>query len=562
MSVELHPDIEALDKSSLCYSIYSQLYHNFFNSQQKKDDEHPYGIVEGDDTSIRLKNTAYGFASAIAGAVAGEGASGGGGLMLEYLKKTGGDMTGLLRAQYGFEAGVRNTRILETYVQEQSDEEGVVTAVEYGVRLTGALRVGGDSLYLGGRQVLRYDADEGVATLDAPTVDLRSAEIYSSGRLLFGDEESGIVISPTHLLVGGMQVYHQGNANLGHINWEMQDATVRRDLAVSGNSALKGGLEALQGVSLGDDGKSLLTFSGEDVALSGFLSFLDGYGIRIGGTPVLVRADRDKIQLGSLGGDLLLGTEQTPKIRLFSGLFDLDGEYLMLSPYGKACFPGSLTVRHNYGAELLSSYRVDASDEGIVIHKNLRLGSSGGFLIRGENGGLALSSSVAYDEAQSQVLIPRRTFLGHRSSTSLYAPQNRRSESFFITTDGDFITADTPLEARGHIGIDGSYTQLTDGILYLTEALRLQAVTEGIKHYGNSFFKGALSSEFFSSGFAGSGWAIQTNLTTGSVTATFDEIVARKKFRAYEFEVMKINATNGSLWVSDSCSGDQVEKIA
>ena len=31
MSVELHPDIEALDKSSLCYSIYSQLYHNFFN---------------------------------------------------------------------------------------------------------------------------------------------------------------------------------------------------------------------------------------------------------------------------------------------------------------------------------------------------------------------------------------------------------------------------------------------------------------------------------------------------------------------------------------------------
>ena len=263
MSVELHPDIEALYKSSLCYSIYSQLYHNFFNSQQKKDEEHPYGIVEGDDTSIRLKNTAYGFASAIAGAVAGEGASGGGGLMLEYLKKSGGDMTGLLRAQYGFEAGVRNTRILETYVQEQSDEEGVVTAVEYGVRLTGALRVGGDSLYLGGRQVLRYDADEGVATLDAPTIDLRSAEIHSSGRLLFGDEESGIVISPTHLLVGGMQVYHQGNANLGHVNWEMQDATVRRDLAVSGNSALKGDLEALQGCLLRVDLTILLSFSGE-----------------------------------------------------------------------------------------------------------------------------------------------------------------------------------------------------------------------------------------------------------------------------------------------------------
>lgn len=222
-------------------------------------------------------------------------------------------MTGLLRAQYGFEAGVHNTRILETYVQEQLDEEGVVTGVEYGIRLTGTLRIGGDSLYLGGRQVLRYDADGGVATLDAPTIDLKDGEIHSSGKLIFGDEESGIVISPTHLLVGGMQVYHQGNANLGHINWEMQDATVRRDLAVSGNSALKGGLEALQGVSLGDDGKSLLTFSGEDVALSGFLSFLDGYGIRIGGTPVLVRADRDKIQLGSLGGRSASGNRTDPE---------------------------------------------------------------------------------------------------------------------------------------------------------------------------------------------------------------------------------------------------------
>ena len=41
MSVQLHPDIETLDKESLCYSIYAQLYHNFFNAQQKKDDEHP-----------------------------------------------------------------------------------------------------------------------------------------------------------------------------------------------------------------------------------------------------------------------------------------------------------------------------------------------------------------------------------------------------------------------------------------------------------------------------------------------------------------------------------------
>ncbi|MFK2336829.1 hypothetical protein ACIXNI_19985 [Bacteroides fragilis] len=36
MNVQLHPDIDSLDKESLCYSIYSQLYHNFFNAQQKR----------------------------------------------------------------------------------------------------------------------------------------------------------------------------------------------------------------------------------------------------------------------------------------------------------------------------------------------------------------------------------------------------------------------------------------------------------------------------------------------------------------------------------------------
>ena len=34
------------------------------------------------------------------------------------------------------------------------------------------------------------------------------------------------------------------------------------------------------------------------------------------------------------------------------------------------------------------------------------------------------------------------------------------------------------------------------------------------------------------------------------------------KFRAYEFEVEKTSVTNGSFWISDSCSGDTVEKLS
>lgn len=561
MSIQLHPDIGQLDRSSLCYSIYSQLYHNFFNAQERKSAENPYGIEEGDETSVRLKNTAYGFASAIAGAVTGEGGSGEGGLLLDYLEKSGGDMTGMLRAAYGFEAGVGNTRILETYSTEKTDLEGVVSAVEHGIRIAGNLRLGGDSLYLGERQVLKYDAERATATLDASHLDMAAGTVSCSGEWLFGDRKSGVFISSALLQVAGHDVYHRGNANLATVDWTMHDGSVQGDLAVAGEVLLGGALSALHGVRLGDGGKALLTFSGEDAALGGNLSFGEGSGIRIGGKDVLVRETENRIRLGSIGGDLLLGSDDTPRIRLFSGLSDIDGDCLLVSPYGHACFPGSLTVRHDYGADLLSTYRTDAADEGIILHKRLRMGGADGFLITGDWRTLSLTSDVEYVEEGVRTLAPHATAIGHSPSTSRYAPQNRKSESFALTTDADFVTVGVPLEAAGHVGIDGSATRLADSVLYFTEELRLQAVNGGIKHSGDSLFTGSLSSEFFSSGFAGSGWAIRQNRTTGNVTATFDEVVARRRFRAYEFEVKKISAANGSLWVSDSCSGDTVEKL-
>lgn len=49
--------------------------------------------------------------------------------------------------------------------------------------------------------------------------------------------------------------------------------------------------------------------------------------------------------------------------------------------------------------------------------------------------------------------------------------------------------------------------------------------------------------------------------TYGGVHATFDTLTIRKKARFYELEVQKLSVTNGSLWVSDSCSGDEVREI-
>lgn len=541
---ELLPGIGELDKDSLCYSIYSQLYHNFFYAQDAGT------VTEGDQTSIRLRNTAYNFASAIASGVTGEGGTGSGSAFSGYLKKSGGDMSGLLRADNGFEAGIANERIIHVYKIEQ----------ERGVVVSGNLKLGGN-LYLNGKQVLRYDSATYTATLESTRIDFGNSLLHASGELLIGaNKETGVYMTPALLQVGGKNVYHAGNANLTDISWNMLDALVSGRLHVTGTANIKGVLTAEQGVNLGADGKTVLSIHSDTADLSGYLSFPQGYGIRITGLPVLTRLNEKDIQLASAGGDLLLGNESTDKIRLQSGLWDIDGDVALISKYGAACFPGSITVRHNYGDDLLTSYREDNTDEGIVIHKRLRIGNSLGAYLYGKNDALFLASKVYRTDSKNgkTVAYPYETEFTFVPSSSLYKRQDRYSDTFFMATDADFFRLNKPLEASGHIGIDGSFTRLTDKSLFFSADSYLLSVANGIRHYGDAYFMGGISSEYFSSGFAGSGWAILKNKTTGSIQATFDEVVVRRKMRVYELEVQKNTATNGSLWVTDSCSGDTV----
>lgn len=542
--IELLPGIGELDKDSLCYSIYSQLYHNFFYAQDAG------AVTEGDQTSIRLHNTAYNFASAIASGVTGESGTGGGSVFSGYLKKSGGDMSGLLRADNGFEAGIANERIIHIYKIEQ----------ERGVVVSGNLKLGGN-LYLNGKQVLRYDSATHTATLESTRIDFGNSLLHASGEFLIGaDKETGVYMTPALLQVGGNNVYHAGNANRTDISWNMLNGVVSGKLQVTGTADITGILTAERGVNLGADGKAVLSIHSDTADLSGYLSFSQGYGIRITGLPVLTRLNEKDIQLASAGGDLLLGNESTDKIRLQSGLWDIDGDTALISKYGAACFPGSITVRHNYGDDLLTSYREDNTDEGIVIHKRLRIGNSTGAYLYGKHDTLALASKVYRTDSENGQTIsyPYETALSFVPSTSLYKRLDRHSDTFFLHTDADFIGFNKPLEASGHIGIDGSFTRLADRTLFFSADSYLLSVANGIRHYGDAYFMNGISSEYFSSGFAGSGWAILKNKTTGSIQATFDEVVVRRKMRVYELEVQKNTATNGSLWVTDSCSGDTV----
>ena len=543
--IELLPDIETLDKDSLCYSIYSQLYHNFFNAQDSGT------VIEGDQISIRLHNTAYNFASAIASGVTSEG---GGEGFLGYLKKTGGDMTGILRANNGFEAGIGNSRVLQVY-----NESGVS-----GVRIAGELRAGGSSFYLGDKQVFRYDKVNDRVTIDGANIDMGSATVCSGGKIIVGESEgNGVSVSASGVLVKGNPVYHRGNANLATVDWKMQDGYVAGNLDVAGATTMSDRLVAEHGVSLGDGGKSLLSINRDNIDINGFLSFNTGYGVRIDGIPVFVRSGEKDIQIGAVGGDLLLGSGFTNKIRLLAGIADVDGDNLLITKYGGAYFPDSLTVRHNYGDTLLSSYRVDSSDEGMIIHQKLRFGNQYGGYLSGAEDGIVFSSRVEHVTPDPPVreFVTYHTRFGYRASSSVYKPLNRLSDTLFISTDADFVCYDKPLEAKGHVGIDGSFTRMAEGKLFFTNEIYLSSSTDGIKHYGNAYFLGSISSERFSSGMAGSGWGILHNQTTGNVTATFDEITIRKKMRVYELEVQKNAATNGALWVSDACQGDTVLKL-
>lgn len=563
MSITLHPGIGMLEPDSLCYSLYRQLYQQFFNAQERKSAENPYGVEEGDDTSVRLHNAAYGFAEAISGSIAGEGGgTGTGGILLGYLAKSGGDMSGPLGADYGFGAGIDNRRVLEVYREAESDETEEVSSYRYGVRVMGDLRVEGDHLYFGGQQFISYIGALGTMFVRYPKMDFSSSSIRSTGELYFGeDKATGVYLSPTALRVAGHDVYHGGNAGNADSDWAMRDGMVAGKLHVKGDATFDGLFRALQGAELGVAGKMLLSVAENGVSCLSDLSFSSGNGIRFSGVRVLQGVGAKDVRLEGAGGELLLGGDHTNKVRLLSNLADTDGEHVLLSKYGAAYFPASLRVRHNYGNDLLASYRVDSEDEGIVIHRKLRFGNASGAWVAASGSFLSFVSVSDHTNTPGGAAETVGTEFGHIPSVSLYAPQNRSSDSFCIGTSGDFVVSLTPFEANGHVGISGSLTRLSSDRLFFTEAVGLHRISDGIQHYGNAYFGDSLSSERFSSGMAGSGWAIVRSRTTGSVSATFDELTVRKRMRIYELEVQRHTATNGALWVTDSCSGDSVEEV-
>lgn len=73
---------------------------------------------------------------------------------------------------------------------------------------------------------------------------------------------------------------------------------------------------------------------------------------------------------------------------------------------------------------------------------------------------------------------------------------------------------------------------------------------------GDIIIKGSIGSPSFASGFGGYGWRFDADTNT----LTVDYLVVRKAMNVYELVVNQITATNGSLWVSNSTTIEDVEQ--
>lgn len=563
MNITLHPGIEGLSPESLCYSLYTQLYLNFFEAQVKKGDDTPYGIEEGDDTSIRLRNTAYNFADAIAGAIGGD-SNGGypGGILTDYLKKSGDNMSGKFTANHGFQAGVENRMLIGTFYTYTKDRDGILISERYGTIFDRDVEIGPDNLYIGGKQILSYNTKSAVSTLRGDEVFIEAKALATSGVIeVLNETGFRTRIEAGAIYINDKKVFHEGNANNAYSDWEMNHTLVNGELNVYEKAQFSKNLIARNGIELGYGNKTILTASTDTLQLSGKLNLMPDFGISINNTYILKPVNRADIQVNAINGDLLLGNDSTNKIRILSNLSDINGSHILISKYGAAYFPESLTLKHNYGDVLFNTYRVDNTDEGIVVSKRIRFGTSFGAYMEGKAEGVALFANILRYKDTNSFKYLHETDFTYIASQSLYQRLDKLSNSFFISTDADFIVTSKPFEATGHVGINASLTRLIHNTLFFNEGSYLLAAADGIKHYGNSYFFNNLSSEYYSSGFAGSGWAIMHSKTTGNISATFDEITVRKKMRIYELEIQKIRATNGALWVSDNCSGDSVEKL-
>lgn len=575
---------DKLDKTTSLYELYSRFYEgmNAANMVDAPDFSSPplteLGEIDmtainkkiAEYSTILVKNSSYMMANSIMTTVGGSG--GGGTSGVGFLSRNGDSMVGRLTALYGFQAGYDNQVIFETVINADEKKKGLVHGhliIDEDTEVKGRLNLSDSGVYMSNVNVLYYTDNK---------LNISSSNILVTGGVVVdGTFKLGnIIINENGLFNGDQEYYYKGNCNKKEVDWSMRNGHVYGTLQVDGDTTLQGILTSLDGFQLGlGDKKLFYSNSKEDgtnyLQLATDLSLLTGYGIKFSDKYIIkVRGGADNIVSFSAPGMTMNlgdsdGETPTTKIALQTGIYNHSGIYRIISQFGDGNFPNSFSAGcGNSGPTVLQTYYKSGNDCGVISKEKIRIGdASGPSLSTGTNRDLVFEAPFVHVSNEVEQTDPIKSILSYQPTTSLFKDQSLGwSSSLNFDTDGEFFTFNKSVEAVSFSIISEKYkTQLLENALFFGDGIFLEGVSDGILYNGEAYFSSGLGSKRFASGFSGYGWNISENKLYGGIAATFDELTIRKKMRIYELEVQKSTVTNGSLWVSDSCSGDLVEEI-
>lgn len=606
----LNPAINGLDTTSTLYDLYTRLYDGMTSANNvdapdfvidpiyKKNEDGSYELDEdgakivdtdamakqmAEYSTILVKNSAYMMANAIVSTIDPDGGSSGGTAGTGFLSRSGDTMQGILGALYGFEAGFNNTKIFETTIDASNKKLAIVTGnlqVSEDATVSGQLNLSNSGIYFGGNQAIWYDKSE--LHFASQGIEL-SGDVSIDGSLQIGD----VTIDKTGMSFGKYQFYHSGNSNKFDVDWAMQNGNVYQNLHVYGNSDIDGMLTASGGFKFSVGNNDLLYSQTEDDAspymvLNSDLSIINNHGIKFNDNYIVwVRNTDGIVSFSAPGAVMNLGDKgtnsdgsdaKTQYIALQSDIKNYNGAYTLVSHDGSGNFPNGFSAgAANALGATFKTYYNSSSDFGVVSKKYMRFGATSGPALLSDGASLDALIPFIYvsDNLQHNDSVDLE-LCAESSSSLVYNPTGIQSiAAVSFKTGAEHFTFNAPVEAVKFSVKSSKYkTKLDENVLFFSDGVFLEGVDGGMRLSGNSLFDNNLysfdpnsSSVSFSSGFAGSGWAIMEDSTVGGIHATFDSLTVRKKMRIYELELQKTSTTNGSLWVSDSCSGDEIREL-
>ena len=523
---------------------------------------------------IQMKNAAYLFASVIDAAVI-SGATGVD--MTAFVQKSGDIMTGSFTAQHGFSAGCNGTKVMDIY---QTLDEDLIThiygslIVDKNVRVIGSLELGSDGISFAGQKSIYYK--DGALAIDSLAIDI-TGKVNIQGSLNLGD----LTIDDKGIYLNGKEYYHNGNSNLPSVDWSMKDAYIHGDLIISGKSQLKGRLIALSGFDLGEKDNVMLSSGFDDLSQKHWINITTDLNLNSNNSVMcdneriiyVRKGNFSKLSLSAPGMVLNLGDSNgddenripTKYISLQADIYDSSNSNKLIGHDGSGNFPNGFSAGvANAGNWAMRTYTHSLNDYGVVFQKMIALGGEYGPKLCSENNDESIQFSIPHSlSTETGINVQRFNLdLYFGESNSIWHDQTKQDVSLHFGGSGELCVFDIPVEAKTFsINSLTHKTQLKENALFLREGIFIEGVEDGMSIVGNTYFNGNLQSPRFASGFAGYGWGIIKNEFAGGYHATFDELTVRKRMRIYEFDVQNDKAQNGSLWISDSCSGDQVEEI-